>query len=94
MAHRFMIETFTPAVDHLDTVAVNSGGTGYTVNDILTLAGGTGTAATVRVTSVAGGVIDGIAKETGGIYTVNPSTPNSPTGGTGSSASLDVIRAI
>lgn len=90
MAHRFLVETFSPVVDHLATVAVNSGGTGYAVDDILTIVGGTGSAATVRVTSESGGVIDGVSIETSGSYTVNPSTPNSATGGGGSSVSLDV----
>lgn len=78
--------------DHVDTAAVNSGGTGYTVGDILSVAGGTSThVSTIEVTSVAGGVIDGVRMNEGGAYTVDPSlTANAVTGGTGSSATLDL----
>lgn len=72
-------------------------GTGYTVNDILTLdsSGDAGTTpvteATFRVTSVGGsGEITAIAVETGGEYTANSSGSEFPlTGGTGTGASLD-----
>lgn len=94
MSYRFIQETITPTVNQLSTVAVAAGGTGYSVNDILTLAGGTGTPATVRVTTVAAGVITGVTKVTGGAYTANPGTPNSPTGGTGTGASLTVTFAV
>lgn len=73
------------------SVAVNSGGTGYVVDDILTVAGGTGTAATLRVTSVSGGVIDGIDVETSGDYSVAPTTTaNAVTGGSGTTATIDL----
>lgn len=64
---------------------VQNGGTGYTVNDVLTLQGGTfTTAAQVTVTSVDGGVITGISiSNPGSGYSVNPSNPVSVTGGTG-----------
>lgn len=76
------------------TVGISSGGTGYTVGDILSVVGGTGTVtAQVEVTSVAAGVIDGVRLYNAGVYTVNPSSPNSVTGGTGSSASLTLTFA-
>lgn len=78
---------------YLNTVAVHSGGggSGYVVNDVLTIAGGTGTSATVKVTSVSSGAITGIQVSTVGSYTANPTlTSNAATGGTGSSASLDL----
>lgn len=71
------------------TVGISSGGTGYTVGDILSVAGGTGTVtAQIEVTSVAAGVINGVRIYNAGVYTANPSSPNSATGGTGSGASL------
>lgn len=78
--------------DHVATVAINSGGTGYTVGDVLTVAGGTSTfAATLLVTSVASGVIDGVRVRYGGAYTVDPTlTANAVTGGTGSGATMDL----
>ena len=75
------------------TVAVNAGGTGYTVGDILSVAGGTGTVtAQIEVTTISGGggtgPITGVRIYNAGVYTVNPSTPNSVTGGTGSAATI------
>ena len=77
------------------TAAVNAGGTGYAVDDILTVLGGTSThVATIRVTSVAAGVIDGVRMETGGAYTADPSTTaNAVTGGTGTGATMDLTMA-
>lgn len=82
--------------DYVTTAAVNAGGTGYVVGDILTVAGGTSThTATLRVTSVAGGVIDGIQVEQHGAYTVDPTlTANAVTGGTGSSATIDLTMQV
>jgi len=78
--------------DQVATVAVNAGGTGYAVDDILTVAGGTSThAATLRVTSVSSGVINGIKVEQSGAYTADPTlTGNSVTGGSGSGATMDL----
>lgn len=76
-------------------VAVNAGGTGYVVGDILSVAGGTSTVtATVEVTSVASGVIDGVEVKATGTYTVDPTlTANSVTGGTGSGATMNLTMA-
>jgi hypothetical protein len=64
-----------------------SGGTGYSVNDVLTITGGTCSAQpTVKVTSVSSGVITGLTVNNGGTCTVNPTSPNTVTGGTGSGA--------
>ncbi len=75
----------------VDSVA--AGGTGYSVDDIITLAGGVGTAATIRVTAESGGVITGASVETTGGYDVPPSDPVSqasaaPTGGSGATFNL------
>lgn len=71
------------------TVVVAGGGTGYTVNDVLTISGGTSTsAAQLTVTSVSGGVITGVTFSNNGVYTVAPSNPVSVIGGTGSGATF------
>jgi hypothetical protein len=71
------------------TSAVSSGGTGYTLNDVLTFSGGTFTAAaTATVSAVSGGVITAITMTSGGTYTVAPTNPVSVTGGTGTSATF------
>lgn len=82
--------------DHgVAAVAVHSGGggSGYVVGDILIVAGGTFTqAATILVTSVSGGGgITGVAVNISGNYSANPTlSGNSPTGGSGTGASLDL----
>jgi hypothetical protein len=78
----------------VSAVAIHAGGTGYQVGDILTAAGSTGTAATFTVTTISGGgssgPITGVSVTAAGAYTVKPTTPNSATGGHGTSASLDL----
>ena len=80
---------------HVATAAINAGGTGYAVDDILTVAGGTSDhSATLRVTTVSAGVITGVAIETGGAFTVDPTTTaNAVTGGTGSGATMNLTLA-
>lgn len=68
---------------HLATVAVgSSGGTGYEVGEILDI-DGTGATSThvaqLEVTSVSGGVIDGVRVFRGGAYTVDPTTTTNNT---------------
>ncbi len=76
--------------------AVNNGGSGHAVDDIITveLGDGIGTAATLRVTSVNAGVIDGISVETAGDYTNRtlPSTgvAQASTTGSGIDATFDL----
>src|SRR3990167_6155578 len=61
--------------------AIVAAGTGYTAGDILTVVGGTGTAATLKVRTVAAGVITAAVVQTGGLYTVFPTvTPATVTG--------------
>lgn len=82
-----------------ETVVINDGGVAtYVVDDILTVAGGTvapgGRAATLRVTSVSTGVIDGIELVDPGEYSVLPSlTANAVVGGGGSGALMDLAQA-
>jgi len=75
---------------------VQSGGTGYTVNDVLTVVGGTPTAsaATMTVTAVSGGVITAATPLNFGQYTVLPTNPVSVTGGTGSGATFNLFWGI
>lgn len=75
----------------VDQVAISAGGTGYVANDVLTVAGGTfGQAARLLVTSAPGGVIAAVVLIDAGTYAADdlPSTPNSPSGGSGSGASV------
>lgn len=69
----------------LQTSAVNAGGTGYTVGDILTISGGTNTvAAQVEVLTAPGGVVGTVRRYNDGVYTVTPGTTAvAVTGGTG-----------
>ena len=72
-------------------VTVASGGTGYTVGDVLTIVGGTGNAAQATVATVSGGVITGLTNgPNNGLYSVLPSTPATTTGGTGSGATINL----
>jgi hypothetical protein len=80
------VEAVTDAVAGLgaNAVAIQAGGTGYTAADILTVGGGTASrAATLRVTSINAGVVDGIELVDPGEYSVLPSNPVAVTGGTG-----------
>ena len=72
--------------DNVVAAAIVAGGTGYTVGDILTVTGGTvvnSLVATLEVTSVAAGVIDGIRVFNTGAYSAQPGNPVAVTGGTG-----------
>ena len=73
------------------TIAIVSGGTGYAVDDVLTVVGGTGTACTIKVLTVDGsGVILTAEIVDRGEYTVKPTNPVSVTGGSGSSATFNL----
>lgn len=74
----------------VNAASVVAGGTGYATNNILTVVGGTGTAATLRVTGQSGGVITTVSVETAGNYTVPPPNPVSVTGGAGSGATFNL----
>jgi hypothetical protein len=69
--------------------AISAAGTGYTLNDIVTVVGGTFTVnTTVKVTAVSGGVPTAVAVEAAGEYSTTPSNPASTSGGTGSGLTL------
>jgi hypothetical protein len=83
----------------LQSVVIANGGTGYTVGDNFPLVGGTlspygssgyGVAAAVQVTRVdpTTGATLSVSIISRGSYSSNPTTPNSPTGGSGTGISL------
>lgn len=75
--------------------SINTAGSGYVQGETLTIAGGTGSGATVTITSVGGsGEVTGVSVATGGAYTAFPSTPNTPTGGSGTGCQLDLVFGI
>lgn len=92
--------TGTGALFNLDllvvsTSSINEAGQGYAVDDILTLSGGTGSAATLRVISVtSGGAITGVSVETVGSYTSFPASPVAASGGAGTNASFNITGAL
>lgn len=84
------------------TVTMTSGGTAYSVGDNLAFTGGTfapaaAIGASIVVTGVSSGVITTFAFRTGGEYSVAPTSPNTPTGGTGTGATFTftaVVKAV
>lgn len=70
-----------------------AGGSGYAVNDTITLTGGTFTvAAVLRVTAVNAGAVTAVSVQTAGAYTVLPGTPTAQgsTSGSGTAATFTV----
>jgi hypothetical protein len=83
----------------LGKLTLGSGGTGYSVNDVITLAGGTfTTAATVKVTGVNVGVITTFTITNAGSYTVGATTYTqgsvSPAGGTGATFNTPIYTSL
>ena len=79
------------------TVGVVAGGTGYAVNDVLIVSGGTSTVAyRMNVTAVSGSSISVVNANTYGQYTVFPANPVSVTNavGTGSGATFNLTWGI
>jgi hypothetical protein len=80
------------------SASVQSGGTGYTVGDVITLVGGTiapsSSASTFTVTAVSGGVITSVTPLNFSTYTALPTNPVSVTGGTGTGATLNVTYYV
>ena len=75
---------------------IQAGGTGYTVNDVLTVTGGTpfSVAATLTVSTVSAGVITGVSATNQSTYTALPTNPVSVTGGTGSGATFNLTWGV
>jgi hypothetical protein len=78
----------------INVIGIVSGGTGYTVGNTLTLVGGTGSAATLTVSTVSGGVITAVTIGSFGSYSVVPTNPISVTGGSGSGATFTVTWGV
>jgi hypothetical protein len=74
----------------VNTVAsIVAGGTGYSVNDIISLVGGTDTVvAQLKVTAVSSGVVTTAIVQTVGDYTAMPTGTIAVTGGTGTGATF------
>lgn len=74
----------------LATAALAAAGATYAVNDLLTVVGGTGKAAKIRVLTVSGGAVVTFELADVGGYTVAPTSPASVTGGAGTGATFAV----
>lgn len=78
--------------------AINNGGTGYTVGDLLTFNSGLpssdNTNTVVKVTAVSGGVITAAEIYYAGHYNGTPTFPVGVTGGTGSGATFTAVAAV
>lgn len=72
------------------SATITAGGTGYTIEDDLTVLGGTGTAATFNVDAVSSGVVTAVSVISGGSYSVEPTNPASTSGGTGTGCTLTI----
>lgn len=71
--------------------AVNTGGSGYAVGNVLTVSGGAGNPKTqLTVTSVSAGAITGVSISNAGQYDVPPTNPVSVTGGGGTGAKFNL----
>ncbi len=83
---------------HVSDVAIDGGGTGYAVGDLLYVLGGTvvdSLVTTIEVTSEAAGVIDGISITLPGSYSADPSTAANAvtTNNAGTGATIDLTMA-
>jgi hypothetical protein len=78
----------------INSIAVASGGSGYTLNDVLTVTGGVGTALVVTVSAVSGGVVTGVTYSSGGVYSTLPGSPSATSGGTGSGCTLTILYFV
>jgi hypothetical protein len=86
--------SLTMAAQSGTVVTPANGGTGYTLNDVLTVVGGTFVqAAQFTVTGVSGGVVTQVTRSNTnyGQYTVLPSSPATTTGGTGTGCTLNML---
>lgn len=78
-----------------ESVAVNAGGTGYTVNDVLTVTTASGTGLTVKVDTVATGVVTAVSIVTPGSGMSSNTTAGAVTGGTGNDdCTIDVTAYL
>lgn len=75
------------------TAEIAAGGSSYSVSDVLTVSGGTGTAATFEVTAVSSGAVTAVKPVNIGAYTELPTNPASTTGGSGTGCTLTLTRS-
>jgi hypothetical protein len=78
----------------LASPTIGAGGAGYAINDVGTIIGGTGTAATYRVDSVNAGAVTALTITSGGSYTVAPSGVTSTTAVSGIGSGLTLTRTM
>ena len=78
------------------SVSIWGGGSGYAVNNVLTMVGNASTVtnATFTVTSVYNGAISGLAILTPGVYFIANSNPITFTGGSGTGANANVYYGV
>ena len=82
-----------PSFTILQSASIAATGAGYVLNDILTVVGGSGTSAQIKVTAViAGGVISAFSIINPGKYSLTPSitTANPVSGGSGTAATFNL----
>lgn len=83
------------AISLVSLTSIASGGTGYTIGDVLTLSGGTFTTAIqFTVTTVSSGAVTGVSVTNFGNYTAIGANPVSCTGGTGTGATFNVSLGV
>lgn len=76
-------------------VVGTTAGTGYTNGDVVTVSGGTGTSATLTVTTDGTGVPTSLVITTAGSYTANPSLDEAATtGGSGADLAVDLVMGV
>jgi len=74
---------------------IPAGGSGYAVDNILTVVGGTGTATTLRVRGVdANGAVTAAVIESAGSYSVRPGTGATTTGGAGTGCTVSLSWTV
>jgi hypothetical protein len=86
----------TTPITTTGTPTIVSGGTGYTVGNVLTIVGGTPSsgAGTLTVTAVSGGVITAATYTNFATYSAYAANPVSVTGGSGSGATFNMTWGI
>ena len=80
-------------VTRITAGTVSAGGSGYSVGDVLTLAGGTGRAATFEILTISTGAAATIKLLDAGDYTTAPASPASVTSSPGSAATIAITTA-
>ena len=77
-----------------NSATVAGGGTGYTVNDVLTVTTGGGSGPiNLTVTAVSGGVITAVTSTSGALTSI-PANPVAVSGGTGSGATFNIVYVV